>query len=106
MSSSNSLLLSDVELKGKITEKDDIILGCKFDGNIVANKVNLSDTAIINGDINANEIEVKGKINGSRAAKKVKHNAGCNFEGDVVGESISIEEGANIKIQALTKKGV
>ena len=26
MSSSNSLLLSDVELKGKITEKDDIIL--------------------------------------------------------------------------------
>ena len=42
MSSSNSLLLSDVELKGKITEKDDIILGCKFDGNIVANKVNLS----------------------------------------------------------------
>ena len=72
MSSSNSLLLSDVELKGKITEKDDIILGCKFDGNIVANKVNLSDTAIINGDINANEIEVNGKINGSPAAKKVK----------------------------------
>ena len=106
MSSSNSLLLSDVELKGKITEKDDIILGCKFDGNIVANKVNLSNTAIINGDINANEIEVNGKINGSLAAKKVKINSGCNFEGDVVGESISIEEGANIKIQALTKKGV
>ena len=106
MSSSNSLLLSDVELKGKITEKDDIILGCKFDGNIVANKVNLSETAIINGDINANEIEVNGKINGSLAAKKVKINSGCNFEGDVVGESISIEDGANIKIQALTKKGV
>ena len=93
MSSSNSLLLSDVELKGKITEKDDIILGCKFDGNIVANKVNLSETAIINGDINANEIEVNGKINGSLAAKKVKINSGCNFEGDVVGESISIEDG-------------
>ena len=106
MSSSNSLLLSDVELKGKITEKDDIILGCKFDGNIVANKVSLSDTAIITGDINANEIEVNGKINGSLAAKKVRINAGCNFEGDVVGESISIEDGANIKIQALTKKGV
>ena len=106
MSSSNSLLLSDIELKGKITEKDDIILGCKFDGNIVANKVNLSETATINGDINANEIEVNGKINGSLAAKKVKINSGCNFEGDVVGESISIEAGANIKIQALTKKGV
>jgi len=106
MSSSNSLLLSDVELKGKITEKDDIILGCKFDGNIIASKVNVSDSAVINGDINADEIEVNGKINGSLAAKKVKINSGCNFEGDVVGESISIQEGANIKIQALTKKGV
>ena len=106
MGSSNSILLTDVELKGKITEKDDIILGCKFDGNIVANKVNLSDTAEIVGDINANEIEVNGKINGSLTATKVKINRGCNFEGDVVGESISIEEGANIKIQALTKKGV
>ena len=106
MASSNSILLSDVELKGKITEKDDVILGCKFDGNIVANKVSLSDTADINGNINANEISVHGKINGSLTAKKVKINKGCNFEGDVVGESISIEEGANIKIQALTKKGV
>ena len=106
MPSSNSILLSDVELKGKITEKDDIILGCKFDGNIVANKVSLSDTADINGDINANEIEINGKINGSITGKRVKINKGCSFEGDVVGESISIEEGANIKIQALTKKGV
>ena len=106
MASSNSILLPDVELKGKIVEKDDIILGCKFDGNIAANKVNLSSTADINGDINANEIEVNGKIKGSLSGKKVKINRGCNFEGDVVGESISIEEGANIKIQALTKKEV
>ena len=42
MASSNSVLLPDVELKGKITEKDDIILGCKFEGNIAANKINLS----------------------------------------------------------------
>ena len=106
MASSNSILLPDVELKGKIVEKDDIILGCKFDGNIAANKVNLSVTADINGDINANEIEVNGKIKGSLSGKKVKINRGCNFEGDVVSESISIEEGANIKIQALTKKEV
>ncbi|MBL61279.1 MAG: hypothetical protein CMI85_04045 [Candidatus Pelagibacter sp.] len=106
MSSSNSLLLSDIELKGKITEKDDIILGCKFDGNITANKVNLSDSSQINGDINATEIEANGKIKGSLTASKVKINRGCNFEGDVVSETIAIEEGATLKIQALTKKGV
>jgi cytoskeletal protein CcmA (bactofilin family) len=106
MASSNSVLLPDVELKGKITEKDDIILGCKFEGNIAANKINLSNTADIIGDINANEIEVSGKVNGSLTAKIVKIKKGCNFEGDVVGESISVEEGSNIKMQALTKKGV
>jgi len=106
MGSSNSILLSDVELKGKITEKDDIILGCKFDGNIVASKVSLSNTANINGDINANEIIVEGKVNGSLVAKKISIKKGCNFEGDAVGESIAIEEGSNIKIQALTKKAL
>ena len=106
MGSSNSILLSDVELKGKITEKDDIILGCKFDGNIVASKVNLSEDADINGDISANEIEVNGKINGSLTATKVKIKMRCNFEGEVVAESLSVEDGANIKMQAMTKKGV
>ena len=105
-SSSNSILLSDVELKGKITEKDDIILGCKFDGNVVAEKINLAATADINGDISANEIEVNGKIKGSITGTKVSIKKGCDVNGDVIGESISIEDGANIKIQALTKKGV
>ena len=105
-SSSNSILLSDVELKGKITEKDDIILGCKFDGNVVAEKINLAETADINGDISASEIEVNGKIKGSITGTKVAIKKGCDVNGDVIGESISIEDGANIKIQALTKKGV
>ena len=105
-SSSNSILLSDVELKGKITEKDDIILGCKFDGNVVAAKINLSETADISGDINASDIEVNGKIKGSITGTRIAIKKGCDVNGDVIGESISIEDGANIKIQALTKKGV
>ena len=105
-SSSNSILLSDVELKGKVTEKDDIILGCEFDGNVVAEKINLAATADINGDISASEIEVNGKIKGSITGTKVAIKKGCDVNGDVIGESISIEDGANIKIQALTKKGV
>ena len=106
MSSSNSILLSDVEVKGKIVEKDDIILGCKHDGNIIASKVNLTETADINGNVNANEIEVNGKIKGSLTGTNISIKKGCNFEGDVVAESLSVEDGANIKMQAMTKKGV
>lgn len=106
MSSSNSILLSDVEVKGKIVEKDDIILGCKHDGNIVASKVNLTENADINGNINANEIEISGKVKGSLTGTQVNINKGCNFEGDVIAESLSVEDGANVKMQAITKKRV
>ena len=106
MSPSNSILLADVEVKGKIVEKDDIILGCKHDGSIVASKVNLTETADINGNVNANEIEVSGKIKGSLTGTRVSIKKGCNFEGEVIAESLSVEDGANIKMQAMTKKGV
>ena len=105
-SSSNSILLSDVELKGKILEKDDIILGCKFDGDVIATKVNLSETANLNGNINANDIEINGKIKGAITGKKVSVKKGCSVDGDIIAENISIEEGSTLKIQALTKKGV
>ena len=105
-SSSNSMLLSDVELKGKILEKDDIILGCKFDGDVIATKVNLSETANLNGNINANDIEINGKIKGAITGKKVSVKKGCSVDGDIIAENISIEEGSTLKIQALTKKGV
>ena len=66
----------------------------------------MSETADINGDINASDIEVNGKIKGSISGTRIAIKKGCNVNGDVIGESISIEDGANIKIQALTKKGV
>ena len=37
---------------------------------------------------------------------KISIKKGCNFEGDVVAESLSVEDGANIRMQATTKKGV
>ena len=99
-SSSNSIVLSDVELKGKILEKDDIILGCKFDGDVIATKVNLSETANLNGNINANDIEINGKIKGAITGKKVSVKKGCSVDGDIIAENISIEEGSTLKIQA------
>ena len=59
-SSSNSILLDDVVLKGKITEKENIIIGCKFEGNVVAEDVTFSESAEISGDVNANKVKIEG----------------------------------------------
>ena len=105
-SSSNSILLDDVELKGKITEKDNIIIGCRFEGNVTAEDVTFSDRANITGDVNANKITIEGKVKGAVTSKQLSIKQSADVEGDLITESLSIEDGAKLKIQALTKKGV
>ena len=105
-SSSNSILLDDVELKGKITEKDNIIIGCKFEGNVTAEDVTFSDRANIIGDVNANKVTIEGKVK-AVTSKQLSIKQSVDVEGgDLITESLSIEDGAKLKIQALTKKGV
>lgn len=104
--SSNSLLLTDVDLKGKLVEKDNLVLGCNFEGNIVADKLEITQAANIVGNINANSVDIQGKIKGEITAKKVGIKKLSNIEGEIIAESLSIEDGANLKIQALTKKNI
>jgi cytoskeletal protein CcmA (bactofilin family) len=96
-SSSNSILLSDVQLKGKITEKDDIILGCKFDGNIVASKVTLSNSADITGDVNANEAIIEGNYDGElQVAGTLSVSSSGIAKGDIRYKDLEIALGGKI----------
>jgi cytoskeletal protein CcmA (bactofilin family) len=105
-SSSNSILLDDVVLKGKITEKENIIIGCKFEGNVIAEDVTFSESAEINGDVNANKVKIEGKVKGAVTSQQLSIKENADVEGDLITERLSIDDGAKVKIQALTKKGV
>mgnify|MGYP001325213119 FL=1 len=56
--------------------------------------------------MNANKVTIEGKVKGAVTSKQLSIKQSADVEGDLITESLSIEDGAKLKIQALTKKGV
>ena len=63
---SKNVLNSDVEIKGNLKFTGELTFDGKLDGEIHTDGVlNLGDGAVINGNINAQSVVVRGKVNGN-----------------------------------------
>ena len=87
MSEKTSVLLSDVNLKGDIVEKEQLILDCKIEGDVTAGKLNTHSGSNIKGNINSDKISIRST---------------AEVEGVLNQKNLSIEEGAKLKIKAET----
>jgi len=67
----------------------------KIDGEIQTDGVlNLGDSAVVNGNINAQNVVVRGKINGNIVAKeKIDIKTKAELFGDIRASKLSVEEG-------------
>ena len=90
-----NILNPDVEIKGNLKFAGELTFDGKLDGEIQTDGVlNLGDSAVINGNINAQSVVVRGKINGNITAKeKVDIKAKTELFGDVRAAKLVIEEG-------------
>lgn len=93
--SSKNVLNSDVEVKGNIKFSGELTFEGKLDGEIQTDGVlNLGDSAVVNGNINAQSVVVRGKINGNINAKeKIEIKAKAELFGDIRSTKLVIEEG-------------
>jgi cytoskeletal protein CcmA (bactofilin family) len=93
--SSKNVLNSDVEIKGNIKFSGELTFEGKLDGEIQTDGVlNLGDSAVVNGNINAQSVVVRGKINGNINAKeKIEIKAKAELFGDIRSTKLVIEEG-------------
>ena len=93
--SSKNVLNSDVEVKGNIKFSGELTFEGKLDGEIQTDGVlNLGDSAVVNGNINAQSVVVRGKINGNISAKdKVEIKSRSELFGDIRAAKLVIEEG-------------
>ena len=63
---SKNVLGSDVEIKGNIKFTGELTLDGKLEGEVHTDgTLNLGDGAVVNGNINAQTVVVRGKVNGS-----------------------------------------
>jgi cytoskeletal protein CcmA (bactofilin family) len=86
---------SDVEIKGNLKFSGELTFDGKIDGEIQTDGVlNLGDSAVVNGNINAQNVMVRGKINGNINAKeKIDIKTKAELFGDIRASKLSVEEG-------------
>jgi cytoskeletal protein CcmA (bactofilin family) len=93
--SSKNVLNSDVEIKGNIKFSGELTLDGKLEGEIHTDgTLQLGDSAVINGNINAQSVVVRGKVHGNINAKeKIEIKSKAELFGDIRASKLVIEEG-------------
>lgn len=92
---SKNVLNAEVEIKGNLKFAGELTLEGKLDGEINSEgTLLLGDTAVINGNINAASVVLRGRINGNVVAKdKIEIKAKTEMFGDIKASKLTIEEG-------------
>ena len=99
-----SILLSDVSIEGDLVEKDRIVVDAKINGDIKADNIETHSNSSIVGNITSKSAALGGKIKGNVIADKIKILKTAEVEGVLNQKTLSIEEGASLKIKTETNK--
>ena len=99
-----STLLSDISVDGDLIEKDKIILDAKITGDIKAQEIHTHSKSNISGNITSKDASLGGKLKGNVNSDRIKIRSTAEVEGVLSQKSLSIEEGAILKIKAETIK--
>ena len=99
-----SILLSDVSIKGDLVEKDKIILDAKISGDVKAGDVETHANSSINGNVISKTASLGGKLKGNVNSDKINIKKTADIEGVLSQKTLSIEEGAVLKIKTETTK--
>ena len=99
-----SVLVSDVKIKGNITEKGSIIVDGEVNGNINAEFVETFENSNIKGNITSKNVLVGGKLKGDINSDRVHIRKTADVDGTIEQKTLSIEEGSLLTIKTEIKK--
>ena len=99
-----SILLSDVSIEGDLVEKDKIIVDAKVTGDIKADDIEAHSNSFILGNITSKNAALGGKLKGNVNSDTINIRKTAEIEGVLNQKTLSIEEGAALKIKTETYK--
>ena len=99
-----STLLSDVSIEGDIIEKDKMIVDAKINGDIKSEEIETHSNSKNKGNVKSKLATLGGKVKGNVNSEKIKIKKTANIEGVLNQKSLSIDEGATLKIKTETYK--
>ena len=99
-----SILLSDISIEGNVVEKDKIIVDAKISGNIKAEEIITHSKSNVIGNIKSKVASLGGKLKGNVNSDQITIKKTANIEGELHQKTLSIHEGAQLKIKTETYK--
>ena len=99
-----SILLSDVSIEGDLIEKDIIIFDAKIKGDIKADGIETHSNSNIQGNIKSKNASLGGKLKGNVNSNQINIKKTADIDGVLNQKTLSIEEGAILKIKTETYK--
>jgi len=94
---SKSVLASDLRITGEISSTGTIEVLGEIEGNLTARGLIVGAEGRMNGTVSAENVEVKGKLNGQVATQTFALRASAQVEADIAYSSLVIESGAQIE---------
>lgn len=89
-----STLSSDLQFEGHVTGAGDLQIDGQVKGDVRVGRLIVGETGAIEGGVNADYVEVRGRIVGAVSGKQVKLVSTAYVDGDITAEQLSIDVGA------------
>lgn len=92
-----SIISSDVVIKGNVTTSGEIQLDGTIEGDVKSNSLTIGENGTVKGKVTANDVIVKGSVNGSINGRNIRLEKTAKISGDLCHQTLSIESGAYIE---------
>jgi len=91
-----SLIASDVQIDGNVRTGGELQLDGHITGDVSCGGLVMGETGAVKGTISADNVTIRGTVNGEIRARSVRLEKSAVVEGDVIHESLSVEAGAKL----------
>ena len=96
-----SLVAEDVVMRGNIATAGDLHLDGTVEGDLAAGRLTIGESGVVIGTIQAESIDIRGRVKGTISARQVRLWATARVDGDISHAELSIETGAHFEGRSL-----
>jgi len=96
-----SLIAENVTLRGDVATDGDVHLDGTLTGDMRVRELTIGEGGVVEGSIEAESVEIRGKVVGTVTAKSVRLYSTARVEGDITHAQLAIESGAHFEGRSL-----
>ncbi len=92
-----SIISQDLTIRGDLETSGDMQIEGTVEGDIRSHLLTIGQTALIRGEVIADDVVVHGRVIGRIRGEKIRLSATARVEGDILHKNIAIESGAQFE---------